>query len=131
MSVAIAGKIEELGRGLVADAVEDYLDLSFVAHGIREAFEVSDDEEVLFYTAAVLHRLLDEGLIRAGTPTAAGGFDAWDEDTRGTVERILAGWRYLGRAPELGELVWFEATAKGEAYTEDNQGGPDVFAASE
>ncbi|CAN5771209.1 hypothetical protein BH20ACT11_BH20ACT11_07590 [soil metagenome] len=119
MSVAIAGKIEELGRGLVADAAEDYLDLSFVAHGIREAFEVSDNEEVLFYTVAVLYRLLDEELLRAGTPTPAGGFEVWEEGPRGTVERILSGWRFLGRAPELGELVWFDATEKGAAYAED------------
>lgn len=119
MSVALAGRIEELKRGLVADAAEDYLDLSFVAHDIREASKASEDEEVLFYTVAVLDRLLDEGLIRAGTPTAVGGFDAWEADTRCAVERILAGWRYLGRAPELGELVWFDATDKGEAYAEE------------
>lgn len=116
MSVVIADRIEELKRGLVADAAEDYLDLSFVAHDIKEAFEVSDDEEVLFYTMAVLYRLLEEGLLRAGTPTAAGGFDAWGLDSHSAVGRILAGWRYLGRAPTLGELVWFDATEKGEAY---------------
>lgn len=119
MSVALGSRIEELKRGLVADAADDYLDLSFVAHGIREAFEVSDEEEVLFYTAAILHSLLCENLVRAGTPTAGGGFDAWEVESRGTVERILAGWRYLGRMPELGELVWFDATEKGETYAEE------------
>ena len=116
MSVAIASRIEELKRGLVADATEDYLDISFVTYAIGEAFEVSDDEELLFYTAAVLYSLLGEELLRAGNPTAAGGFDAWEVDARGAVERILAGWRYLGRAPTLGELVWFDATEKGETY---------------
>lgn len=116
MSVAIASRIEELKRGLVADAADDYLDISFVTYAIGEAFEVSADEELLFYTAAVLYSLLGEDLLRAGTPTTGGGFDTWEVEARGAVERILAGWRYLGRAPTLGELVWFDATEKGEAY---------------
>lgn len=119
MGVAIAGKVEELKRGLVADATEDYLDLSFVAYAIKEAFEVSDDEEVMHYSMAVLHRLLDEGLLQAGIPTAEGGFEEWELDAHGVVERALAGWRYLGRTPTLGELVWFDATDKGEAYAEE------------
>lgn len=110
--------IESLKKDMVADTVEDYMDLSFYVALVEEAFGVSDPSELMFYTAAVIHSLLEEGLVRAGELTGE-GFFMWDEDVAGAVERILYEWRELGRAPHLWEIVWFEATEKGEAYVEE------------
>lgn len=122
MSAAFSAKLEELKKELVADAVEDHVDLSWYVHDVRESFglgEASDDTELMFHTAAFLYSLLEEGLIRAGDLTGDRGLVPWDEDAAGVVERIITAWRELGRAPHLWEIVWFDATAKGEAYAKD------------
>lgn len=41
------------------------------------------------------------------------------------MERTLSEWRELGRTPRLWEIIWFEATEKGEAYA------AEVLSASE
>lgn len=116
MKAVLENGIEDLKKDLVADAVEDYTDLSFFTADIEEAFGVSAPPELMLYTAAVIHSLLEEGLVRAGVPTAGGGFEPWEEGANAAVERILSEWRELGRAPHLWEIVWFDATEKGEAY---------------
>lgn len=116
MKAVLENGIETLKKELVADAVEDHTDLSFFTADIEEAFGVSSDSELMLYTAAVVHSLLEEGLVRVGVPTAGGGFEPWEEDPDAAVERILSEWRALGRRPHLWEIVWFEATDKGEAY---------------
>lgn len=119
MKLVFEKEIEGFKREMVADAVEDYVDLSWYVHDVRESFGLSDDTELMFHTAAFLYPLLEEGLIRAGDLTGDHGLVPWDEDAAGVVERIITAWRELGRAPHLWEIVWFEATAKGEAYAED------------
>lgn len=110
--------IESLKKDIVADTVEDYMDLSFYVALVEEAFGVSDPSGLMFYTAAIVHSLLEEDLVRAGELTGE-GFFAWEEDAADAVERILTAWRELGRAPHLWEIVWFEATEKGAAYAEE------------
>lgn len=119
MKAVLENGIEVLKKELVADAVEDHTDLSFFTADVEEAFGVSAEPELMLYTAAVVHSLLEEGLVRAGVPTPGGGFELWEEDPDAAVERILAEWRALGRRPNLWEIVWFEATEKGEAYAEE------------
>lgn len=119
MSVPLSAKLEEFKKELVADAAEDHVDLSWYVHDVRESFGVNDDSELLFYTVAVIHSLLEEGLVRAGVPTPGGGFEPWEEGADAAVERVLSEWRALGRAPHLWEIVWFDATEKGEAYAEE------------
>lgn len=116
MKATLESGIEELKKEMVADAVEDYTDLSFYAADVEEAFGVTGSSELMLYTAGVIHSLLEEGLVRAGVPVSGGGFEPWEEDPDEAVERILAEWRELGRRPELWEIVWFEATEKSVAY---------------
>lgn len=118
MTVAFKEGLESLKRELVLDAADDYIDLSWVIHDVREAFGVTDDTELMFHTVAVLHALLDDGLLRAGVPTREGGFEPWQEDTGAVVDRIISEWRELGRTPNLWEVVWLDATEAGEAYAE-------------
>lgn len=116
MSTALSAKLEEFKKELVADAVEDHVDLSWCVHDVCESFGASDGPELMFYTAAVIHGLLKEGLVRPGVPTAGGVFEPWAEEPDAAVERILSEWRALGRRPHLWEIVWFDATEKGDAY---------------
>lgn len=125
MKAVLESGIEALKKELVADAVEDHTDLSFFTADVEEAFGVSSGPELMLYTVAVIHSLLENGLVRAGVPTPSGGFEAWEEDPDAAAERILSEWSALGRAPHLWEIVWFEATDKGEAHV------AEVLSASE
>lgn len=111
--------IESLKKDMVADTVEDYMDLSFYAKFVEDAFGTNDPAELMFYTAAVVHSLLEDDLVQAGVPTPGGAFEPWEEDPDTAVERILVEWRALGRRPNLWEIVWFNTTDKGEAYAEE------------
>lgn len=119
MKLAFEKEIEDFKREMVADAVEDHVDLSWYAHDVRESFGISDDTELMLHTVAFVYPLLEEGLLRAGELTGDRGLVPWDEDAGSAVERIMAAWRDLGRTPHLWEIVWFEATEKGGAYAEE------------
>jgi hypothetical protein len=119
MKAVLENGIETLKKELVADAVEDYTDLSFFTADVEEAFGVSAEPELMLYTTAVVHSLLEDGLVRAGVPTSGGGFEPWGEEPDAAVERILSEWRALGRRPHLWEIVWFDSTDKGEAYAKE------------
>jgi hypothetical protein len=118
MKAMLESGVESLKKEMVADTVEDYTDLSFYVAFVEEAFGASDSSELMFYTAAIIHSLLEEGLVRAGNLTEE-GFFPWDGDADGVVARIITAWRELGRAPHLWEIAWFDATDKGEAYAEE------------
>lgn len=115
MKLALEKGIEDFKREMVADAADDYVDLSWYAHDVRESFGFADETELMFHTVAFIYRLLEEDLLRAGDLTEE-GFVPWSENSGGAAERILSAWRALGRAPHLWEIVFFEATDKGAAY---------------
>lgn len=118
MKAILNSGLESLKKEMVADTVEDYTDLSFYVAFVEEAFGASDPLELMFYTAAIVHSLLEEGLVRAGDLTEE-GFFPWDGNVDSVVGRIITAWRELGRPPHLWEIVWFDATEKGEAYAEE------------
>lgn len=117
MKAMLESGVESLKKEMVADTVEDYTDLSFYVAFVEEAFGTSDSSELMFYTAAIVHSLLDEDLVRAGDLTEE-GFFPWGEDADDVVGRIITTWRELNRTPHLWEIVWFDSTDKGKAYAE-------------
>lgn len=108
--------IEDLKRELVLSAEEDYTDLASYVCEVSETLGIRSKDRAREVTLRLVAELLEEGFIRPGIPTADGGFDAWDEHLVEIVARIDSLWRLRGRSPELGEIVWFEATEAGEAY---------------
>lgn len=118
MKAMLESGVESLKKEMVADTVEDYTDLSFYVAFVEEAFGASDSSELMFYTAAIVYSLLEEDLVRAGDLTKE-RFLPWGGDAEEVVARIITTWRGLGRAPHLWEIVWFDATDKGEAYAEE------------
>ena len=103
-------RLEELKRELILSAEEDYTDLSTYAHDVARAMELRGEDETRDRTLRLVAELLEGGHIRAGIPTATGGFEEWDEDPVEVVAHINGEWRRLGRTPELGEIVWSEAS---------------------
>ncbi len=116
MATRSTSAMEELKRELVLSAEEDYTDLASYVHEVSDALGIRSKDRAREVTLRLVAELLEEGLIRPGMPTADGGFDSWDEDLVESVARIDSAWRHRGRSPELGEIVWFEATEKGEDY---------------
>lgn len=116
MTARSAGRLEDLKKELILSAEEDYIDLAFIAHEAAETLKIRGKDGTREVTLRLITELLEGGYIRAGIPTLDGGFEAWDEHVVEIVAHIDGEWRRLGRPPELGELVWFEATEKGESY---------------
>jgi hypothetical protein len=119
MTVRSRDRLEELKRELILSAEEDYMDLSSYANEVGDALGLRGEDETREYTFRLIAELLEDRYIRAGIPTATGGFEEWDEDLVEVVAHIDGEWRRLGRTPELGEIVWFEATDKGVSYVND------------
>ncbi len=111
-----ADRIEDLKKELILSSEEDYLDLSAFSREVADALKLRGKDGTREATLRLVAELLEEGHIRAGIPTVEGGFEAWDEHLVEIVARIDGEWRRLGRPPELGEVVWFEATETGESY---------------
>lgn len=112
-------KVEELIRELVALSEEDYADLSTYLHETEEIMGAFSEEEMKTYTLSFVYYLLKAEMIQAGIPTPDGGFKVWNIGSQESTERIQEEWNALQRDPELGEIVWFNTTAKGERFLQD------------
>lgn len=66
-------------------------------------------------TIAMLSEMLRDGDIVAGEPRGWFGFQAWDMDTEGSVDRIVRGWDALKYPPNHAEVAAFTATEQGRA----------------
>ncbi len=120
VTVRPTDRLEELKVELILSAEEDYVDLSSNAHEVADVLELRGEDETREHTFRLVAELLEDGYIHAGIPTATGGFEEWDEDLVEVVAHIDGKWRRLGRTPELGEIVWFEATERGASYVKDS-----------
>src|SRR3712207_3403915 len=113
MATKPTSAMEELKRELVLSAEEDYVDLASYVHEVSEVLGIRSKDRARELTLRLVAELLEEELIRPGVPTPDGGFEPWDEEIVESVARIDSLWRHRGRSPELGEIVWFEATEAG------------------
>lgn len=106
----------DIKRELIRSAEEDYLDLASVAGMVEEAFGLNHERKVFLYTTSTLSDLHHHGFLRAGIPTADGGFRPWDRGPKDALSLIEHEWSALHRRPALGEIVWFDATDRGITY---------------
>ncbi|HXA29905.1 MAG TPA: hypothetical protein VN193_14285 [Candidatus Angelobacter sp.] len=59
----------------------------------------------------LVRELLEEGRVRAGFPDNSGlEFRPWSLSTDEVMALIVQGWSKLGKAPSIGEIVWFDLT---------------------
>lgn len=101
---------------LLASLYEDYLDLASVASEVEKAFGELSEEKLRLYTLAVVYRLLQEGLVRAGLINRKREFIEWAQSPRFAVELMRGAWEERGRPPAKGEIVWFGLAPAGKAY---------------
>jgi hypothetical protein len=126
--------VEPVKRQVLREGTEDYVGLWSIIWQIRYILnhaqypthgeDRADPMQVRRHTLALVQELLDQGLVKAGTPTPDGkGFKPWPLEPHDVVGRIQSEWDALGREPNIGEVVWFTATEKGpkelEGLTEE------------
>jgi hypothetical protein len=109
---------DRLKRELILSAEEDYVDLSTYARIVEEVLGFRAPEDIYRTTMGTVYELLSDRFVTAGVPTPDGGFEPWTGGIVNSMSRMQSGWQALGRIPELGELVWFDATERGISYAE-------------
>ena len=114
-----------LKREVLVECEEDYVGLWSIIWRVRYALndgeyppseeDRADPLEVRRITLRLVQELLESGLVQAGSPTPDGrGFEPWSLGACESLARIESEWGALAREPNIGEIVWFTATEKGE-----------------
>lgn len=108
---------------LISRGADDWITAAEVAWVAKSVGGAATDDDARDLAVAVIHAVLEAGLMEAGDVTD-GGFFPWDLSAAKSVERIEREWRTLGRSPELGEVCWLANTTVGNrtakpAHNED------------
>ena len=98
---------------LLIESAEDYVGLWTIPVRIRLYSEETDEFKIRRKTLQIIEELLNDALIQPGQFTDR-DFELWKLSPLETIARIEAEWDALGREPNIGEIVWFIATEKGE-----------------
>ena len=104
----------EMRKHLLIECSDDYLGLWSIIWLIRRKLKNANSDQVRRETLGIIRTLLDDGLIQAGFPTPAGGFEPWSLSPAETIRRIELEWDLLGREPNIGDIAWFTAADKGQ-----------------
>ncbi len=121
--------LNRLKGDVLQEGKEDHVGLWSIIWRIRYALndgeypsregDRADPLEVRRFTLRLVQDLLESGLVQAGFPTPDGsGFEPWSLGPSAVIDRINSEWNALGREPNIGEVVWFSTTQKGEKEAE-------------
>ena len=104
---------DQLKRQFLVEGLDDHIGLWAI---LWELQDLPNDDVRRRETMALVEEFLINRWFEAGFPTSDGrGFDPWHSTPDVSVARINAEWDALGREPNIGEIVWFNLTAAGEA----------------
>ena len=105
-------------RDFLAECHEDYVGLWSLVTKLRCA-GAAEDSNILKRTLALLAPLLSDNKIVAGgfvrddkfhaSPLEGYEFHQWNMPPQEVITRIEEEWTKLGRDPDGGEIVWFDA----------------------
>lgn len=113
-------ELGELERQVLVAGRDDHIGLWWVLGEISDRLPSADSAALREMTLSVIGDLLRRGLVKAGFPTREGrGFDAWSTTAEEIISRIDSEWRALGRAPNIGEIVWLTTTKEGARLTKE------------
>lgn len=100
--------IDEVIDELAEECEDDHVGLWEVVTAARLDLGMTSPEEVRAVTLRLVRALLSDKGVRAGFPTPDGRhFVPWPMTPTQVLGRIEEEWDRLGRAPHLGEIVWF------------------------
>ncbi len=109
--------LESISNGFLAECREDYVGLWKLIWRIGKETHETDPHTIRSLAIALLTNLLNRDLVKAGMPNAAGDFEEWRASSDEIIRRIETEWDRLGKEPDIGDVVWFTTTKKGEAET--------------
>lgn len=102
------------------ECYDDYVGLWSLIRRIKFLTKNEDPKSVRGMTISLLAELFSQGLIKPGIPRISGEFEEWKLSTEKTIERIQIEWDKLGVEPNMGDIVWFTTTEKGDRMIEEN-----------
>lgn len=105
---------------LLIESHDDYVGLwAFVWAARREA-GAGTPAERREAAMKMVSRMLEAGLIEAGTPTRdLLEINRWDGSADEVIERINEEWNRMGHEPGLDDGVYFVISDRGERYLEE------------
>ena len=103
-------------RRTLVMCAEDHVGLWLLIREIKDSAKKRiDPATVQRRTLNVLRPLLEEGLVQAGHPAPDGRrFVPWPLPAAEVIGRTKREWDALGREPNIGDIVWFTTTEKGD-----------------
>jgi hypothetical protein len=110
--------LESISNGFLAECREDYVGLWKLIWRIGNETRETDPDTIRSLAIALLTNLLNKGLIKAGMPNATGEFEEWRASPDEIIRRIEARWDRLGKEPDIGDVVWFTTTEKGDVESQ-------------
>lgn len=106
--MSLEDEIRKLQRLWEVEGTDTDLGLWWVSGDIRDLMPPGSSEEaVRRQTLAALRPLLEAGTLRAVDLLPMGKFKVWEGSVEEQLARIDAEWSKLGRAPDIGDIVWF------------------------
>ncbi|HZT78802.1 MAG TPA: hypothetical protein VFA26_01160 [Gemmataceae bacterium] len=114
--------MKQLKMEILQECKEDHVGLWAILFAVRQGLAGErgqsagvDPQEARRITLELIREFLQSGLIQAGFPTPDGrGFTPWRMAPDEVLTRVNAEWDALGREPNIGEIVWFTTTEKGD-----------------
>ncbi|MGI0034425.1 MAG: hypothetical protein ACRD98_00960 [Nitrososphaera sp.] len=106
--------LNAIQRNVLIEGLDDYVGLWELAGHVRDVYGPLSNDTVREMVLGYLQPLISDKLIEAGFPKKDGTFSYWSLNPEATIERISVNWQQLDRDPNLGEIVWFKNTKRGD-----------------
>lgn len=107
--------MKTIRKEFLAECHEDYVGLWSLVWTVEHETGELDPQAKRVLTIRLVTELLQSGLIKAGMPNAEGEFEAWRIGVDQIIYRIEREWDQLESDPNIGDIVWFTTTEKGDA----------------
>lgn len=117
--------IEKVKTEFLSESYDDYVGLWSLVRRIKLQMDNDNPTRVRELTIALLAELLHKGLIKAGIPRTTGEFEEWRTNPNEIVKRIEKEWDQLVGEPNIGDIVWFTTTEKGDTQIKQRNIPPD------
>ncbi|NGX63246.1 MAG: hypothetical protein KR126chlam6_00654 [Candidatus Anoxychlamydiales bacterium] len=94
--------------------IEDYTDLLTISDFVNSYYLINEDTIIIKEnTLKTIRKLLDDGVILAGSLQKGNTFKVWKRKTDEIIKEIEIKWDNLNRPLHPHEIVWFDITEKG------------------
>lgn len=107
-------KLDQLKSRFFISFLDDWVALWELIRMVKKIYGFNDREKIQSFILEFIHNLLINEMIYVGFPTEEGKFDSWQGKPETLIQRIKKAWDALGDEPNIGDVIWFDITKKGE-----------------